>query len=79
MVMHRLITLPLINDLTVTGTINGTTTGNKVLPFDIPHPKKKGKRIRHIIAEGPEPGVYIRGRLKDTNIIISTRLLGWIG
>ena len=58
------------NDLTVSGTINGTTTGNKLVAnFDIPHVKEKGKRIRHIIAEGPEPGVYIRGRLKDTNII----------
>ena len=56
-------------DLTVNGTINGTTTGNKVIPFDIPHVKEKGKRIRHIIAEGPEPGIYIRGRLKNTNII----------
>ena len=56
-------------NLTVSGTINGTTTGNKVLPFDIPHVKEKGKRIRHIIAEGPEPGIYIRGRLKNTNII----------
>ena len=57
-------------DLTVSGTINGTTTGNKLaINFDIPHVKEKGKRIRHIIAEGPEPGVYIRGRLKDTNII----------
>ena len=57
------------NDLTVSGTINGTTTGNKVLPFDIPHVKDKGKRIRHIIAEGPEPGIYISGHLKNTNII----------
>ena len=57
-------------NLTVSGTINGTTTGNKLVAnFDIPHVKEKGKRIRHIIAEGPEPGVYIRGRLKNTNII----------
>ena len=51
------------------GVLNGTATGNKVLPFDIPHVKQKGKRIRHIIAEGPEPGIYIRGKLKDSNII----------
>ena len=57
-------------NLTVSGTINGTTTGNKTTAaFDIPHVKDKGKRIRHIVAEGPEPGVYIRGRLKNTNII----------
>jgi len=50
-------------------TITGTASGNKVLPFDIPHVKQKGKRIRHIIAEGPEAGIYVRGRLKGSNII----------
>lgn len=55
------------NDLTVSGTINGTTTGNKL--FDIPHVKQKGKRIRHVIAEGPEAGIYVRGQLKDKNVI----------
>lgn len=57
--------------LTATGgVVNGTATGNKTLAsFDIPHVKQKGKRIRHIIAEGPEPGIYIRGKLKDSNII----------
>ena len=38
-------------------------------PFDISHPKEKGKRIRHICAEGPEAGIYIRGKLKGTHII----------
>lgn len=37
--------------------------------FDISHPKKEGKRLRHICVEGPEAAVYIRGRCKDTNII----------
>ena len=50
-----------------TGNLNGTASGNKL--FDIPHVTKKGKRIRHIIAEGPEPGIYVRGKLKDSNII----------
>jgi len=53
--------------VTVNGIINGTTTGNKV-SFDIPHATKKGKRIRHIVAEGPEAGIYIRGKLKG-NVI----------
>ena len=48
--------------------IQGTCTGNKV-KFDIPHATEKGKRIRHIIAEGPEPGIYIRGKLDGSNII----------
>lgn len=51
------------------GTLTGVASGNKVLPFDIPHTTQKGKRIRHIIAEGPEPGIYVRGKIKDTNII----------
>jgi hypothetical protein len=54
----------------LTGNVNGVASGNKTLgAFDIPHLKDKNKRIRHIIAEGPEPGIYIRGKLKDKNII----------
>ena len=51
------------------GPLQGVASGNKVLPFDIPHWKEKGKRIRHVCAEGPEAGIYIRGRLKDSNVI----------
>ena len=47
--------------------INGRCSGNK--PFDISHPAMAGKRVRHICAEGPEPGIYIRGRLKDSKRI----------
>jgi len=51
-------------------TFNGTATGNKVIAaFDIPHVTQEGKRIRHVIAEGPEAGIYIRGTLKDSNKI----------
>ena len=38
-------------------------------PFDIPHPTKKGYRLRHVCLEGPESGVYFRGRLTGKNII----------
>ena len=48
-------------------TFTGYSQRNK--PFDISHPKEKGKRIRHICAEGPEAGIYIRGKLKGTHII----------
>ena len=48
--------------------VEGYCTGNKV-KFDIPHATEKGKRIRHIIAEGPEPGIYIRGKLDGSHII----------
>lgn len=37
--------------------------------FDIIHPNKLGYRLRHACVEGPEAAVYIRGRLKDNNII----------
>ena len=47
--------------------IAGRCTGNKM--FDISHPEMTGKRVRHICAEGPEPGIYIRGRLKDSKRI----------
>lgn len=37
--------------------------------FDIPHPTKSGYRLVHTCLEGPEIGVYYRGRLVDSNII----------
>ena len=52
---------------TFIGNLQGTASGNK--SFDIPHVTKPGKRIRHVCAEGPEPGIYIRGRLKNSNKI----------
>jgi hypothetical protein len=39
-------------------------------PFDIQHPTKgEGHRLRHACIEGPEVGVYFRGRLKESNVI----------
>ena len=39
-------------------------------PFDLEHPTKgKGHRLRYACIEGPEVGVYYRGRLKGSNII----------
>ena len=39
-------------------------------PFDIKHPTKgEGHRLRYACIEGPEVGVYCRGRLKGKNII----------
>lgn len=37
--------------------------------FDIPHPSKEGHRLIHSCLEGPEIGVYYRGRLKGSNYI----------
>jgi hypothetical protein len=50
---------------------NGSATSAKTIggSFDIPHFKDEKKRIRHVIAEGPEAGIYVRGTLKDSNKI----------
>jgi hypothetical protein len=46
-------------------TVNATTKN-----FDIEHPTKKDPwRLRYSVLEGPENGVYVRGEIKDTNII----------
>ena len=38
--------------------------------FDIEHPKKgKGWRLRYVCLEGPEAGVYVRGRIKNEKVI----------
>ena len=67
-------------DLYVSGS---TDTGNKgrlasrfaaadasPKPFDIRHPSKKEWRLRYACIEGPEVGVYYRGRLKNGNEIV---------
>lgn len=63
--------------LNVTGSLDGTPTGTllariavadglPVKPFDIPHPSKgDGHRLRYVCLEGPEVGVYFRGRLTN--------------
>ena len=38
-------------------------------PFDIPHPTKEGWRLRHVCVEGPTADVYVRGKLKGSNVI----------
>ena len=63
------------NDVTVTGDVTAAevTAGGITLTsrksFDIPHPTKKGFRLRHICLEGPEAAVYIRGRLTNSDKI----------
>lgn len=37
--------------------------------FDIKHPTKENHRLRHSCLEGPEHGVYHRGKLIDSNMI----------
>lgn len=49
-------------------TINGLLTATQK-SFTIDHPTKPGMKLRYGSLEGPENGVYVRGRLKGTNII----------
>jgi hypothetical protein len=46
------------------GALNATTKS-----FIIPHPTKENKLLRHGSLEGPEFGVYVRGKLTGNNII----------
>jgi len=69
--------------LTLTGPITGTTAAFSGLvsagsfsanskAFNIPHPSpdKEGKRLWHGCLEGPEYGVYVRGRVTNKKEIL---------
>ena len=61
-----------INGVTITPLVKGKIFTGRALKnkgFDIEHPTRKGKRLRHICVEGPESAIYIRGKLKGTHII----------
>jgi len=73
-------TVHIIGDLFVSGSIDGDNKGrlaarftdadDRPKPFDIKNPTKgEGHRLRYACIEGPEVGVYYRGRLKGKNII----------
>jgi hypothetical protein len=48
------------------GTVISAPVGTfGVKPFDIQHPTKEGHRLRYVSLEGPECGVYIRGKQKE--------------
>ncbi len=78
-VVHLLILFILVGDLFVSGSIDGDNKGrladrfdtadDRGKSFDLKHPTKDGYRLRHACVEGPEIGVYYRGRLKGSNII----------
>ena len=57
-----------------TGTFSGLVSAGSFSAnsksFDIPHPTKEGKRLVHGCFEGPEFGVYVRGRLENESVII---------
>ena len=60
-------------NLTVSGTTYSTFRGSINVQgwkgFDIKHPTKENYRLRYVCLEGPEGGVYHRGRLKESNVI----------
>ena len=60
-------------DATIQGTtfasVQGTINVQGWKGFDIKHPTKEGYRLRYICLEGPEGGVYHRGRITGTNVI----------
>ena len=59
------LTSPAASITNITGNINVQSWKG----FDIKHPNKEGQRLRHICLEGPEAGVYVRGKLTDNNVI----------
>ena len=50
--------------VSVTGLLSATTKS-----FDIKHPTKEHMRLRYGVLEGPEHGVYVRGKLENNSII----------
>ena len=69
-----------VGDMFVTGAVDCGNKGKlaarfgaadgRPKPFDIEHPTKgKGHRLRYACIEGPEVGVYYRGRLRESNVI----------
>lgn len=64
-------------DVTGTLNLNGQNVQTEIAlaktlpakPFDIPHPSKEGHRLRHVCLEGPEIGVYFRGKLDNNTRI----------
>ena len=73
-------TIHVIGDMHVTGSVDCGNKGRLAArfavadaipkPFDLLHPTKgKGHRLRYACIEGPEAGVYYRGRLKESNVI----------
>jgi hypothetical protein len=62
------------NDITVGNKVTATTFQGSInvqswKGFDIKHPNKENHRLRHICLEGPEAGVYVRGRLTGSSTI----------
>ena len=59
-------------NIACSGTVSGSTGSFSVKPFNIPHPSpdKEGMRLVHACLEGPENGVYFRGRVTNKKEIL---------
>jgi len=73
-------TVHVVGDMFVSGSVDCGNKGRLAArfavadaipkPFDLKHPTKgDGYRLRYACIEGPEAGVYYRGRLKESNVI----------
>ena len=60
-------------DVSVVGAFSAATKS-----FDIEHPTKEGMRLHHGSLEGPEHGVYVRGRLEGDTIELPDYWLGLV-
>lgn len=56
-------------DVDIVGKCTASDFSANSKSFNIPHPIKPNKRLWHGCLEGPEYGVYIRGRLTNSNVI----------
>jgi len=54
--------------LQVNGSFSASSISASTKSFDIKHPTQSGKRLIHGCFEGPEYGVYFRGKTQDSGI-----------
>ena len=57
------------NSINNANEVNANTINAGEKNFDIPHPTKEGWRLRYSVLEGPERGVYVRGKVEGEGVI----------
>ena len=57
-------------NVTASGTVTASAFSAQSKAFNIPHPTRENRRLVHGCLEGPEYGVYTRGRLTNKKEII---------
>ena len=58
-----------VKNIVASAEVSADILSARLKPFDIEHPSKEGWRLRYACIEGPEAGVYYRGRLKNQKVI----------